>query len=161
MSRTFLSLRRTRGYGSWHSAPGPLRGTLDSRVLPCGLCVFLCSISATASLTSSDDADLVSETGKRGGCTVSTMDLSEARGLVLFRVIRGGIGLTQRLSATGTMRLQAIGMLTLEPERLKNQLATTREDHRRWKGSSPETLKRLAISVSKRRSFLPSSKVSA
>src|SRR3984893_3341942 len=30
------------------------------------------------------------------------MDLSEARGLVLFRVIREGIGITQRLSATGT-----------------------------------------------------------
>src|SRR5271169_150461 len=31
------------------------------------------------------------------------MVLSEARGLVLFRVIRGGIGLTQRLGATGTV----------------------------------------------------------
>ncbi len=37
------------------------------------------------------------------GCTVSTMGLSEARGLVLFRVIRGGIGVTQRLGATGTV----------------------------------------------------------
>ena len=46
---------------------------------------------------------------------------------MLFRVIREGIGLTQRLSATGTVRLQAIRMLTLEPERLKNQLATTRQ----------------------------------
>ena len=55
------------------------------------------------------------------------MVLSEARGLLLFRVIREGIGLTQRLSATGTVRLQAIRMLTLEPERLKNQLATTRK----------------------------------
>ena len=33
---------------------------------------------------------------------VSTMDLSEARGLVLFRAVRRGIGITQRLSATGT-----------------------------------------------------------
>jgi hypothetical protein len=55
------------------------------------------------------------------------MVLSEARGLLLFRVIREGIGLTQRLSATGTVRLQAIRMLTLEPERLKNQLTTTRK----------------------------------
>jgi hypothetical protein len=55
------------------------------------------------------------------------MVLSEARGLLLFRVVREGIGLTQRLSATGTVRLQAIRMLTLEPERLKNQLATTRK----------------------------------
>src|SRR5713101_7579990 len=28
-------------------------------------------------------------------------------------------------------------MLTLEPERLKNRLATTKEKHRRWEGSSP------------------------
>ena len=33
-----------------------------------------------------DDSRSVCETGKRGGCTVSTMDLSEARGLELFRV---------------------------------------------------------------------------
>jgi hypothetical protein len=31
------------------------------------------------------------------------MDLSEARGLVLFRVIRGGIGITQRLGVIDTM----------------------------------------------------------
>jgi hypothetical protein len=30
------------------------------------------------------------------------MVLSEARGLLLFRVVREGIGLSQRLSATGT-----------------------------------------------------------
>ena len=46
---------------------------------------------------------------------------------MLFRVVREGIGLTQRLSASGTVRLQAIRILTLEPERLKNQLATTRQ----------------------------------
>ena len=62
------------------------------------------------------------------------MDLSEARGLVLFWVVREGIGITQKLSASGTARLQALRILTLEPERLKNQLATTRKDHRRWKG---------------------------
>jgi hypothetical protein len=31
------------------------------------------------------------------------MDLSEARGLVLFRVIRGGIGITQRLGVLDTV----------------------------------------------------------
>src|SRR5580700_4472483 len=31
------------------------------------------------------------------------MDLSEARGLVLFRVVRGGIGISRRLGATGTV----------------------------------------------------------
>jgi len=58
---------------------------------------------------------------------LATMDLSEARGLVLFRVVREGIGISQRLDAIAPCRLQALGMLTLEPERLKNRLATTRE----------------------------------
>src|SRR5499427_8036761 len=56
------------------------------------------------------------------------MDLSEARGLELFWVVREGIGITQRLSAQwGTVRLQALGILTLEPERLKNQSTTAGE----------------------------------
>jgi len=83
------------------------------------------------------------------------MVLSATRGLVLFRVIREGIGLTQRLSATGTVCLQALRILTLEPERLQNQLATTPDkDVPEMEGCSPETLKRLAISVCQRRSFL-------
>ena len=54
-------------------------------------------------LLSGDDADLVSENEQAHWLYgVSTMDLSEARGLVLFRVIREGIGISQRLSATGT-----------------------------------------------------------
>ena len=55
------------------------------------------------------------------------MDLSEARGLVLFRVVRRGIEISRRLSAIALIRLQAIGMLTFEPERLKNPATTTRE----------------------------------
>src|SRR5438552_11340440 len=110
---------------------------------------------------SSDDADRFLKLASTRGCTVSTMVLSATRGLVLFRVIREGIGLTQRLSATGTVRLQAIRMLTLEPERLKNQLATTRKKITGDGGLFPETLKRLAISVCQRRSFLPSSIESA
>src|SRR5262252_5291243 len=56
------------------------------------------------------------------------MDLSEARGLELFWVVREGIGITQRLSAQwGTVRLQALGILTLEPKRLKNRSTTTGE----------------------------------
>ena len=58
-------------------------------------------------------------------------------------------------------RLQAIVILTLEPEHLKNRLATTRRIWRRWKGLFTETLKRLAIPVFLRRSFLPSSTKSA
>ena len=106
---------------------------------------------------SSDNADGFLKLASTRGCTVSTMVLSATRGLVLFRVIREGIGLTQRPSATGTVRLQAIRMLTLEPERLKNHLATTRKRSPEMEGSSRETLKRLAISVCQRRSFLPSS----
>jgi hypothetical protein len=106
---------------------------------------------------SGDNADRFLKLASTRGCTVSTMVLSATRGLVLFRVIREGIGLTQRLSATGTVRLQAIRMLTLEPERLKNQLTTTRKRSPEMEGSSRETLKRLAISVCQRRSFLPSS----
>ena len=52
-------------------------------------------------------------------------------------------------------RLQAIVILTLEPERLQNRLATTRKDSAGdGRGSSPETLKRLAVLVFLRRSFL-------
>ena len=82
-----------------------------------GRCIFI----------SGDDADRVLKLASRGLCDVATMDLSEARGLVLFRVVRRGIGISRRLSAIALIRLQAIGMLTLEPERLKNQPATTRE----------------------------------
>jgi hypothetical protein len=39
-------------------------------------------------------------------------------------------------------------MLTLEPERLKNRLATTRENPAEMEGLFTETLKRLAILVS-------------
>src|SRR5215469_10260254 len=84
---------------------------------------------------------------------MSTMVLSETRSLWLFWAIRGGIGFTRRLSANGTC-LQAIRMLTLEPERLKNRLATTRTRSRRWTELFREMLNRLAISVFLRRSLL-------
>src|SRR6266851_10404871 len=51
---------------------------------------------------SSDDADQFRNAFKPYGCRVATMDLSEARGLVLFRVVRRGIGITRRLSVTDT-----------------------------------------------------------
>ena len=49
------------------------------------------------------------------------MDLSEAHGLVLFRVVREGIGITQRLVPAALEHLQALRILTLEPERLQNR----------------------------------------
>ena len=57
------------------------------------------------------------------------MVLSEARGLRLYRVIRGGIEFSQRLSAGGTCP-QAILILTLEPERLAEPASHHREDRR-------------------------------
>jgi hypothetical protein len=63
--------------------------------------------------------------------------------------------------AKGHPCLQALRILTLEPERLKNRLATTRRRSPEMEGSSPETLKRLAILVFWRRSFPPSSTESA
>ena len=96
MSRTLFSLRRMRRFISRHSAPLTRE---DARLMSCpGLfhlssCIFV----------SSDDANPFRNRIKPCGCTVSTMGLSEARGLVLFRVIRGGIGVTQRLGATGTV----------------------------------------------------------
>ncbi len=65
---------------------------------------------------------------------LATMDLSEARGLVLFRVVRGGIGFTQRLGAKAPCCLQAFSILTLEPERLQNRPATTREEQAEMEG---------------------------
>src|SRR6266852_6766265 len=134
MSRTFFSLRRRRGFSPRHPVPvtiedaGLVSGPgVGSTLFHLSSCIFI----------SSDDADRFLKLASTRGCTVSTMVLSATRGLVLFRVIREGIGLTQRLSATGTARLQAIRMLTLEPERLKNQLATTRKDHRRWRALPP------------------------
>src|SRR6266705_1797918 len=154
MSRTFFSLRRRRGFSPRHPAPV----TIEDAGLVSGPGVGFALFHLSRFIfSSSDDADRFLKLASTRGCTVSTMVLSATRGLVLFRVIREGIGLTQRLSATVTMRLQAIRMLTLEPERLQNQLATTRKKITGdGKGSSPETLKRLAISVCQHRSVLPS-----
>ena len=49
------------------------------------------------------------------------------------------------------LRLWDVGMLTLEPERLKNQSTIPTEVN----GLSLETLRQLAISVSQRRRFSP------
>jgi hypothetical protein len=58
---------------------------------------------------------------------VPTMILCETRGLPLFWVIRGGIGLTRRLSAERqhTERLMSEWILSLEPEHRANRWATT------------------------------------
>jgi hypothetical protein len=55
------------------------------------------------------------------------MILCETRGLQLFWVIRGGIGLTRRRGAKlqHTERLMSVSILSLEPEHRKNRLTTT------------------------------------
>jgi len=160
MSRKILHRRPEAGEISLASSPCQLRGTLGFGVVLHGL-GFLCSSILAGSSSGRDDATRFLKLGKPSGCTVSTMVLSEARGLLLFRVVRGGIGFTQRLGASGTVCLQALGILTLEPERLKNRPATTREISGDGRGSSPETLKRLAVSVFQGRSLLLSSTESA
>jgi len=69
---------------------------------------FCCSADLTSSPCGmvslrSDDANRFAKLSKRCGCTVSTMVLSEARGLRLFRVVRGGIGLITETGCRGTV----------------------------------------------------------
>src|ERR1700730_4604406 len=58
---------------------------------------------------------------------VPTMILCETRGLQLFWVVRGGIGLNRRLGAEfqHSERLITYSILSLEPERRKNRRANT------------------------------------
>jgi hypothetical protein len=158
MSRKYFSLDRKAGRCPRHPALVVEDADLVSRPwtgfawFHLSRCIFV----------SSDDAGRFLKLSKPCGCTVSTMGLSEARGLVLFQVIRGGIGVTQRLGATGTV--SSTGHSHTHPRTRASQEPT---DHHQKKitgdgrGSSPETLKRLAILVFLRRSFLPSSTVSA
>src|ERR1700687_1624237 len=129
-----------------------------SVLLFCPVVLGRCSISAASSSFSSDERRSVSETGKRGGCTVSTMDLSEARGLELFRVIRGGIGISRRLSAIrhGVV-YRRLGGSPSNPSVSRTDWPPPERKSPEMGGFFPETLKRLAISVSQRRSFLPPS----
>ena len=160
MSRKYFSLDRKAGRFPRHPASSQLWKTLVWCRAP-GL-VWRCSISAAASSVSSDDADRFQKLSKPCGCTVSTMGLSEARGLVLFRVIRGGIGVTQRLGAAGTV--SSTGHSHTHPRTRASPEPTGHHQKKitgDGRGSSPETLKRLAILVFRRRSFLPSSIESA
>ena len=98
MSRKYFSLDRKAGRFPRH----PALSLWKTGVVPLDWCCVVPS-QRTASSIGSDDADRFQKLCKPCGCTVSTMGLSEARGLVLFRVVRGGIGITQRLGAIGTV----------------------------------------------------------
>jgi hypothetical protein len=91
---TFFSLHRRRGCFPRHPAP---LSTEDACLVSCPL-VWLVPYQRVH-LPGLRRRWRFLKLGKRCGCTVSTMVLSEARGLVLFRVVRGGIGFTQRLGA--------------------------------------------------------------
>ena len=118
-----------------------------------------CSIAVAASSLVATTPISFETHGKPCGCMVATMDLSEARGLVLFRVVRRGIGISRRLSVTDTLSAyRRLGCSPSNPSVSRtNRPPPEKESAGDGKGSSPETLKRLAISVSRRRSFLPSS----
>src|SRR5205823_1417952 len=151
----FFSLRRRRGFSPRHPVPATIEDAglvsgpgVGSALFHLSSCIFI----------SSDDADRFPKLASTRGCTVSTMVLSATRGLVLFRVIREGIGLTQRLSATGTCA--PTGVRDAHPRTRASPEPTGHHQTKitgDGKGSSPETLKRLAVLVSQRRSFLPSS----
>src|ERR1700693_5762186 len=83
---------------------------------------------------SSDNADRFLKLASTRGCTVSTMVLSATRGLVLFRVIREGIGLTQRLSASGTLcAYRRLGCSPSNPSVSRTNWPPPEKDHRRWR----------------------------
>jgi hypothetical protein len=84
------------------------------------------------------------------------MVLSEAFRLSLFLVIRGGIGFLERLGARST-RLTGLWILTLEPERLKNQPVVIRNEPGM---DSRQTLKLLVVLDIQRRNQLLSSRQS-
>src|ERR1700730_12437684 len=66
---------------------------------------------------------------------LATMDLSEARGLVLFRVVREGIGISRRLSADGTLcAYRPLGCSPSNPSVSRTNQPPPEEDRRRWKG---------------------------
>src|SRR6266581_7158993 len=96
MSRTFFSLRRRRGFISRHPAPLTME---DARLVSCpGLfhrssCIFF----------SSDDADQFRNASSRTVVWWQPWIYLRLVGPVLFRVIRRGIGISRRLSASGTL----------------------------------------------------------
>jgi hypothetical protein len=90
------------------------------------------------------------------------IDLSEARGLELFRVVREGIGITRRLSARWALHAYGIlGYSLSNPSVSRTDPPLPEQESSEMERVFPETLKRLASSVCGCRSLLPSSTVSA
>src|ERR1022692_3122219 len=94
---------------------------------------------------------------------VPTKILCETRGLQLFWVIRGGIGLTRRLGAKTSAHRAPNERFDTLPRTRASQKPTWPPPRQENLGRSPgfcSILKRLAFSVVRRRNVLPSSKVS-
>ena len=99
--------------------PGAPQSTTGIRIGVAGLpCMVSCRGSDTIRCESCASQPLAS---------VPTIILCEARGLWLFWVIRGGIGLTRRLGAElpHTECLTSAWILSLEPEHRQNRWVTT------------------------------------
>ena len=143
----------------WFAASSPLSDRSDARVLCLALWFWGFALLHLSScmFISSDNADRFLKLASTRGCTVSTMVLSATRGLVLFRVIREGIGFNTE--AQCHRHCAPTGDKDAHPRTRASQEPTGHHQKRspEMEGSSPETLKRLAISVCQRRSFLPSS----
>jgi hypothetical protein len=130
--------------------PPQLLGLLRSQAR-----LFGFSLSAVFIAPSRRSPSVLRPTSKTG-CQVPTMVLSEARGLSLFRVIREGLGSSERLGARGTQRLTSQWRLALEPERLKNP-TDHRPENFQGMGRTRETLKLFVVSdVGRRRKLLSS-----
>jgi len=127
MSRTFFSLHRKRGSGPRSSSPTRQKqSSLVSRPARVHGRFHL-----TGSASWQRPRRAIPEIYKQYGCTVATMVLSETRGLMLFRVIRGGIGLTQRLGAIAPCAYSAYRYSPSTPNVARTDSPTARS-------SSPE-----------------------
>ena len=158
MSRKYFSLDREAGISATSS---PLT-VEDAGLVSCPWIGFALFHLSSCTFISSEDADRFLELSKPCGCRLSTMGLSEARGLVLFRVIRGGIGVTRRLGARRhRVDYRPLAYSPSNPSVSRTDRPPPEKITGDGRGSSPETLKRLAILVFRRRSFLPSSIESA
>jgi hypothetical protein len=106
------------------------------------------------------DADCCEATQADCWLSVPTIILCETRGLWLFWVVRGGIGLTRRLGASLSVQsLMSDWILSLEPSAAESNGPPPRHDNLADHLSSA-TLKLLAASVVLRRNVPPFSRVS-
>ena len=121
-----------------------------------------CVVPYQRVLLGCDNAGRFLKRSKRGGCTVSTMVLSEARGPSAFSGCpRGHRVYTEAGCARHRGAYRRLAYSPSNPSVSRTDQPPSEKNKGRWKGSSPETLKRLAVLVFPRRNLLPSSTESA